>query len=435
MVLSPWRESTRAKHYNCKNNMRSFRVGLLLGWRQLQRASLWTTGLIVFVMMITFLNLVAVSGILVGLIVGSERAFEQQSIGSVTITPLDTEDYIQNSDVIANILQQTPGVVDFSVRYTSAGSITADYRSRQSPNDEPDQISARLTGIDPTREDAVTRLSESVVEGDYFLPDDTNALLIGILNLERYSENFPDFTNSLTAAFPGDTVLLTIGSVSQEFVVRGIVDSKVGDVSSAIFIPERELRRLIGRASDQADRIAVRLDQAVPPERVQSQLDQAGLADSAKIRTFDEALPKFLIDIKNTFNVLGTFIGSIGIIVASITIFIIIFINALSRRQQIGILKGIGIDRRAIEIAYVFQAAVYALAGSLLGVLIIYGFLIGYFERKPIDFPFSDGILVAEPLTTLTRFCVLFVITLIAGFIPAWMIAKQNTLNAILGRN
>ena len=99
-----------------------------------------------------------------------------------------------------------------------------------------------------------------------------------------------------------------------------------------------------------------------------------------------------LLILKNTFNILGTFIGSIGIVVASITIFIIVFINALSRRQQIGILKGIGIERNAIQIAYVIQAAFYALVGSLLGALITYGILIGYFERNPIQFPFSDGI-------------------------------------------
>ena len=133
-------------------------------------------------------------------------------------------------------------------------------------------------------------------------------------------------------------------------------------------------------------------------------------------------------------NLLGTFIGSIGIIVASITIFIIIFINAISRQQQIGILKGIGIERRAIEVAYVFQAAVYALLGAGLGALITYGFLIGYFEQNPIPFPFSDGILVAPIGETLIRFTTLFVTTLIAGFLPAWLIVRKNTLDSILGR-
>ena len=161
---------------------------------------------------------------------------------------------------------------------------------------------------------------------------------------------------------------------------------------------------------------------------------QSGMGTYAKIQTFEESVPKFLADIKNTFNLLGTFIGSIGIIVASITIFIIIFINALSRRRHIGILKGIGVEAHAIEIAYVLQAALYALVGSLLGALLTYGFLIPYFDANPIKFPFSDGILVAPPLETLYKFFILFLITLIAGYLPAKLITRENTLNAILGR-
>ena len=124
----------------------------------------------------------------------------------------------------------------------------------------------------------------------------------------------------------------------------------------------------------------------------------------------------------------------IYIIPIHLFIFIIIFINALARRRYIGILKGIGIDRRAIECAYVVQAGIYALVGSLLGVLVTYAILIPYFRANPINFPFSDGILVAPVEGTAIRFGILLVTTLIAGFIPALMIARGNTLNAILGR-
>jgi putative ABC transport system permease protein len=173
------------------------------------------------------------------------------------------------------------------------------------------------------------------------------------------------------------------------------------------------------------------------PERnaeIKTSLLASGFGDFAKIQTFEESVPKFLADIKNTFNLLGTFIGSIGIVVASITIFIIIFINALSRRRHIGILKGIGVHAGVIEIAYVMQAAFYALLGSLIGAFLTYGVLIPYFDANPIKFPFSDGILVAEPLSTFYRFIILFAITLVAGYLPAKMITRQNTLNSILGR-
>jgi acetoin utilization transport system permease protein len=233
---------------------------------------------------------------------------------------------------------------------------------------------------------------------------------------------------------PGDTVRLTAGSVSKEFIVKGIVRSKADEISLNTYIPEREFRRLFGRLDQNADQIVIRLKEPDENTAVKASLIAGGFGEDAKIKTFEEALPKFLTDIKNTFDVLGTFIGSIGIIVASITIFIIIFINALARRRHIGILKGIGVETHVIEIAYVLQAAFYALVGSLIGAILIYGVLIPYFDANPIRFPFSDGVLVADPVSTFYKFIVLFVITLIAGYLPAKLITRQNTLNAILGR-
>jgi len=416
--------------------MRALRIGFLLGFRQVQRANFWTTTLIIFVMMLTFLNLIAVSGILVGLIAGSERAVQDQSLGDIIITPLDNEEKIIQTETIRRTLDTLPEVSSYSIRYQQGAQITANYKTRRDFNIEPNEVGARVRGIDPVAENAVTALSNYVVEGEYLEPDEAGYILIGALNIDRYTAGFADITGSLTDVYPGDSVRVTINGASQEFTVKGIVDAKAGDVASLVYLPEKELRRLSNSSSRDADEIAIRLADKSPATgvAVKSILIDQGLDEFAKIRTFQEALPKFITDIKNTFNILGTFIGAVGIIVASITIFIIIFINAISRRQQIGILKGIGINRSAIEIAYVLQAAFYALMGSALGILITYGFLIGYFDANPIDFPFSDGILVAEPIGTLYRFIILFIITLFAGLIPASIIVRQNTLNSILGR-
>ena len=280
----------------------------------------------------------------------------------------------------------------------------------------------------------MTNLSSLLIEGEYLNPDEEGYILIGAYFIKRYAEQFGDVFEALDDVYVGDSVRLTSGNVTKEFIVKGIVQSKVDEINLNTYIPEREFRRFFGRIDRNANQIVMRLDESVTSDEMKVLLTKTGVSDYAKIQTFQESLPKFLIDIKNTFNLLGTLIGSIGLVVASITIFIIIFINALSRRKQIGILKGIGIDRNVIQIAYVLQAAFYAIAGSALGALLTYGFLVGYFDRNPINFPFSDGILVAEPIGTLYRFITLFVITLFAGFVPAWIIVKQNTLNSILGR-
>lgn len=414
--------------------MRALRIGFLLGFRQIQRANFWTTTLIIFVMMLTFLNLIAVSGILVGLIEGSERALQKKSLGDIVLTELADEDYILETTSVVKTLETFPEIINYSVRYKGSAQIEANYKERRDLSAERDIVTSPITGIKPIQEENMSALSETLIEGEFLNPNEEGRILLGAYYIDRYAQGFGDIFESLEDVYPGDSVRMTQNGVTKEFIVKGIILSKVDEINLNAFIPEREFRRLFDRFDRNADQIVLRLDEGVNPSEIKELLVTAGLDEYAKIQTFQESLPKFLIDIKNTFSLLGTMIGSIGLVVASITIFIIIFINAISRRQQIGILKGIGIDRNVIQVAYVLQAAFYALAGSALGALITYGFLVGYFDRNPIDFPFSDGILVAEPIGTLYRFIILFIITLFAGFIPAWIIVKQNTLNSILGR-
>jgi putative ABC transport system permease protein len=414
--------------------MRTFRIGLLLGFRQIQRASIWTNILIVFVMALTFLNLIAVSGILVGLIVGAERAVREDSLGDIIISAKDGEDHILETERFIREISAFPEMKNYSVRYEGSALLEANYKERRDLSGERDIANVKVTGIDPEQEEAMTGISDTLIAGEYLDPTEEGYILLGAFYIKQYAEQFNDIFETVEDVQPGDTIRITAGSVSKEFIIKGIIQSKVDEVTLNTYIPDREFRRLFNRIDRNADQIVVRLTSPGENATVKKALVASGLGELAKIQTYEEGVPKFLTDIKNTFNVLGTFIGSIGIVVASITIFIIIFINALARRRFIGILKGIGIDRRAIEIAYVIQAGVYALTGSLIGVFITYIVLIPYFDANPINFPFSDGILVADPFGTFIRFIVLFIITLLAGYIPAWLIAKGNTLNAILGR-
>lgn len=414
--------------------MRILRIGLLLGWRQIQRANKWTTLLIIFVMMLTFLNLIAVSGVLVGLIAGAENAVRAEYLADLVISEKDGEDNILETETILRELSAFPEIKAYTVRYSGGGVLEANYKERRDLAGERDIASVTVTGIDPSLENSISNLSHNVIKGEYLNDAEEGYILIGNYYLEEFAQQFGDIFDTISNVEIGDTVRLTVGDVSKEFIVKGIIESKVDQVSLNTYIPEREFRRLFGRIDRNADQIVIRTKEGESEIDLKASFINNGFDKMAKIQTYDEAKPKFITDIKNTFNILGSFISSIGIVVASITIFIIIFINALSRRQQIGILKGIGIERRAIEVAYVFQSAVYALLGSGLGALLTYGFLVPYFDENPIKFPFSDGILVAPVEETVVRFIILFVITLIAGFLPAWLIVKQNTLNSILGR-
>lgn len=412
----------------------SLKVGIFLGVRQLKRANLWTTGLIVFIMTLTFLNLVVVSGILVGLIVGGNNANRDQYTGDVIMTTLSGKSDIQRTGDILATLNTNPNITGYTYRFLSGASVEANYKTRSDFNAKADTAATQFAGIDPVLENDFSNLSKYVIEGEYLDPAESGYVVLGANLLRRYSSSFGDGFDSLDGTIPGDKVKITVNGKTQEFIVKGIVKSKVGEVSIRAFVTKGDYLRLVDRGSLNANEIALRHSAAITDDAAKDYFVKSGFGDFAKIQTASEAIPDFLNQIKLAFGVLGNMIGAIGIVVASITIFIVIFINAVTRRKFIGIMKGIGVSSLAIQISYLLQSLFYAIAGSVLGTIILYGLLVPLVAKHPIDFPFSDGILVAEPSGTLIRIIILLIVTLIAGFIPARMIVRKNTLDSILGR-
>lgn len=419
----------------------SIQVGFFLAVRQIKRASIGTTALIIFIMTLTFLNLVVVNGILVGLLTGSYEQFRDRYSGDVLITAQDRIANIEKSQQIITLADSLPGVTAVSPRIVVSGKVRADLDQNPSGKESPNENGTSIVGIDPAREEAVTGFSDLILVGEPLRPGDEGYILIGASLIKEYSSfadaNFPGFT-ILRGVKVGDKVRVAISQpqgfqVSKEVIVKGIVKSKVDQVSQRSFMLDSEVRKLTQNTELNVQEIAVKTSMADNSEIVQAIKSSVDLG-KVRVQTYTEAIPSFLRDIESTFGILGNVIGGIALVVASITIFIVIFINAVTRRKYIGILKGIGITAPTIQMAYVFQAIFYGLTGSILGFGLVFLLLKPYLDKNPLDFPFSDGILAASLSGSLARAGVLMVITLLAGFIPARIIVRKNTLDSILGR-
>jgi len=411
-------------------------VGWFLAIRQIKGSNKSTTFLIVFIMMLTFLNLVVVSGILIGLIEGGNRANKEQYTGDVIITTLTGKEEIEHTHEIKSTLEQMPGVSDFSVRYLAPVQIEANYKTRRDFSELRDTAGTQVSGISLKDEEALSKISTFVVEGEFLDEQESGYIVLGANLLYRYSAGFGDFFASLDGVYPGDEVKVTVGENTKTFIVKGILDTKVDQMSLRAFLTQSDFLRLVDKPTLNANEIAIRIDptSTATPESIKENLVAMKFNEDGKIQTALEAIPDFLNQIRIAFSLLGNVIGLIGIVVASITIFIVIFINAVTRRKYIGIMKGIGISERSIEVSYIFQSIFYALIGGALGIVIVYAVLVPFFNAYPLDFPFSDGILVAPIGETVFKFALLMIVTLIAGYIPARNIVKKNTLDSILGR-
>ncbi len=366
-----------------------------------------------------------------GLIIGINQEFKTRLNGDLTVSPLDEKKQIEKTTEILSLIRSNPDVTAYSTRYIEGATLEAGYKTRKDA-DEPNKVGAPLVGINPVQEDAFGGLSGKMIEGRFLEAGDSDVIVLGKDLVEKYQAD--DNRPALKGVATGDKIRVKIGDNTKEYTIVGIIQAKADVISGRAYMAEGEFLKFTGAVNYDADEIGIKTTSDAAALALQRTLKENGYGQFAKIQTFEEGTPSFVKDIAALFGTLGNFFGSIGIVVASITLFIVVFINAVTRRKYIGILKGIGVSERSIEYAYVMQSFFYSVIGSGIGIMITYGLLVPFFEANPIDFPFSDGILVAPIDGTLIRMGILVFTAIIAGYIPAKMIVRQNTLNAILGR-
>lgn len=393
-----------------------------------------TNLLVIFIMVLTFLNLLFVRGILIGLPQGAINANERNYYGDIYISTLSTKKYIEKDSEVLEAISTLNNVKSYTSRYAVRSVVVGNFNERVKSDEKLDSISATSLGINPSKEITTINLNAHIREGELFKSDSTNEIVLGIDLVSKFASPGSDSSATLDTVDIGDEVEITINNITKKVKVIGFANAKVGEIDSRVLMSQTLFKEFVRNEDFKPSEIVLRLEGKNEHNQTKIALLNKGVGAFAKIETPSEYQPSFVEDIVTTFAILGDVIGTIGLIVASITIFIVIFVTAVTKRKFIGILKGIGISSLAIEISYVFQSLFYATVGSAIGLIILYGFLVPYFNANPIDFPFSDGILVAEYSETINRTITLFIATIVAGYLPARYIVSQNTLDAILGR-
>jgi putative ABC transport system permease protein len=131
--------------------------------------------------------------------------------------------------------------------------------------------------------------------------------------------------------------------------------------------------------------------------------------------------------------VITSLIGGIGLAVAAIVMYIVIYINVSNRRRQIGIMRAIGINRATIIGSYMLQALCFAALGIFVGLALLNLGIVPYFDSHPLDLAMGKVSLYVEPRTVFEAITGLAVAVTLAGFLPALSITRQSIIRAIWG--
>jgi len=405
---------------------KNLRASLFLVYKAISRGNKGTLALTILVITLAFVNITFISSILSGAVDLAYQQAVDNYVSNIVIEPGQDEDYIKKVASLKIRINMIPGVISCSSHYSLGSTITYDVNK---DGDDVREISWPVKSIDPEEETKVTNIHDFMVGGRYLDKSDRDQVIMGREVSGGYGAGLE--IQSLKGAEVGDEITIHYSNgITRDYEIKGIFVTQLPMADMAVFVTEKEMESVLG-LRDRASEILVRTDQRGQEELYIQRLRQIGIVDE-EISPWIHYIG-LISGITQSFEIIKKIVAFIGLVVAGVTIFIVIFINTVSRRRQIGILKAIGVDEKIIIASYVFQALLYAVVGIGVGLNVTYFVLVPHFISHPLPFPMGMVSLLITRNELTASIVGLLLVSLVGGLVPSWRVARENIIKAIWG--
>jgi putative ABC transport system permease protein len=375
--------------------------------------------IISLVLTMSFISLTFVGAIINGLAFKFEDQVINGATGYVLIEPNDDEKYINNANNLQQKIDKLPLTVSSAKRIKISGSLETDEIS----------LSKTITGIDPIDESKVTSVASHMVEGSYLEDKDMNEVIIGASLVKSYTKKAG--STKLLDVKAGDNIDIYFNNgIHETFNIKGIYRTGASFNDQEVFITNKKFLEIYPDLKDDASEISIKLPARGFEQEYKSQLISA-ISVRDKISDWTEKTDK-IEQFTGSLIMVNSVMYIMGLLTAIATIYIIIYIDVIHKRKQIGILKAVGIKGNAIMMSFVIQAFIYGLIGVFFGLLVIYG-MQNYFDVYPMKMSIGPISMLLDNAELLQSSLLLIGASVFAGLLPAYNAAKENILDAIFG--
>ncbi len=400
---------------------------MFIAYKSVTRGNKSMLALMVFILSLSFINMLFISGVLTGLWNSEVDLAINLITAHVEVTPQQKptlKEFIPNEAQLQAQISTIPGVIATTRRYQLAGSLSFD----KDKSGQMKSVSGAIIGIDPSRDQKVFTVNDLMLAGSPLTDNDTDQIVLSSALAGGYGT---PSTNDLGGVKVGDKVQITYANgVMRTYTVKGIYNDIIGIFET--FITAKEAESVLSVANS-ASQILVKVNTsrstlASYEDRIRT------LAPNLTVKNYTDLLGS-IVSFERALNIISDIVSAISIAVAAVTIFVLIYVNALNKRRQIGIMKAIGIKQRIIVNAYIIQSLFYTACGLLIGGLAVFTVLRPLLIAHPI--PIIVGLLnltlAYTPLGVGLGILAFIVAGYLAGRIPAHLVAKENILTAIWG--
>ena len=369
------------------------------------------SGIVILMLSFSFLNLVFFPAFINGLSLTFTDSIIEAQTGHVSIEAENGR------------LEKADSLVQKISRLEDVETVEKVIRVKATVSYEEKSTTATLVG---TSANDFTGYTSKIRSGE-FLRKDSSEVVVGQFLTDDSSISRVDGIG----VDKGSVVRVQSENFSNKYKVRGVIgtDGGLGGLSEQIYFNYNDIEDLTGN-ENRADIVKVMLDDREAAEDFKYQLQR--LNTQGEIKTWKEQ-SNLAEAINSTFEIVVNILSIVGFIVALAAIGVVIFINTSKRVREMGIVRAIGAKKERVIQIFVLEAFLFGLAGLILGNLITLG-IDSYLAANPITSPVGPISTDISSQLLITRSTGMLLTSIIAGFIPAYLVSKTEIVETIENR-
>lgn len=369
------------------------------------------SGIVILMLSFSFLNLVFFPAFINGLSLTFTDSIIEAQTGHVSIEAENGR------------LEKADSLVQKISRLEDVETVEKVIQVKATVSYEEESTTATLVG---TSANDFTGYTSKIRSGE-FLRKDSSEVVVGQFLTDDSSISRVDGIG----VDKGSVLRVQSENFSKKYKVRGVIgtDGGLGGLSEQIYFNYNDLEDLTGN-ENRADIVKVMLDDREAAEDFKYQLQR--LNTQGEIKTWKEQ-SNLAEAINSTFEIVVNILSIVGFIVALAAIGVVIFINTSKRVREMGIVRAIGAKKERVIQIFVLEAFLFGLAGLMLGNLITLG-IDSYLAANPITSPVGPISTDISSQLLITRSTGMLLTSIIAGFIPAYLVSKTEIVETIENR-
>jgi len=292
--------------------------------------------------------------------------------GYMQVTNREFEDNPSFDNLIFDVkkvkksLESVTGVKAYAVRFEAFALYSTGEQS----------IGGMFTAIEPENEVEVSRLKDSIVEGDYLSSDDENSIYLGVELAKRLKLEVGDTLSFISTG-------ADYSFAADNLVIKGLFKTKLYEFDNSSAFVNKSYFDTVMQSENIATHIIIQPNSIEEIDKITVDVQNA-LGNSLEVKNYKTILEDLILAMK-VDEIFGLITLAIFFIVIFFVIAIFAFLSIYSRIKQIGVLRAIGTSPKQVVAILLIEAFLLGTFSVVVGG-VTSAYATNHYEKHPIEF-------------------------------------------------